>query len=146
CPLMTTRADWALPFDRLAYRLRPPRRGEIVGFVPAGQAGSPVATLLRTEPRLVGRVVGVPGDEVEVRQGQRFPYGPPPQEPSRAARAGIDSGATTPLEGQYFVLGDNRDLPVRDYHGGIVAERDLRGRLTAVGQRTWVFLLDASRC
>jgi len=146
CPLMATRPDASLAFDRLAYRMRAPRRGEIVGFLPSGWAEPPVSALLSAQVRFIGRVVGVPGDEVEVRKGKLYVNGQPHAEPYREDREGIDVGATRLLGGQYFVLGDNRNVPVQDYHGGIVTQRDLRGRLTAVGKRKWVFLVDSSRC
>ena len=146
CPLMASRTYVSLPFDRLTYRVRAPRRGEIVGFVPSGWTDSPASVLLRDRARLLGRVVGVPGDEVEARKGQLYLNGRPYDEPYREGRQGIDVGATRLLGGQYFVLGDNRDFPLAEYHGGIVTQRDLRGRLTAAGKLKWAFLVEAGRC
>ena len=146
CPVMASRTYVSLAFDRLAYRVRAPRRGEVVGFVPSGWTDSPASVLLRARMRFLARVVGVPGDEVEVRKGQLYLNGQPSDEPYREGRQGIDVGATKLLAGQYFVLGDNRDFPLAEYHGGLVTERDLRGRLTAVGQFRWAYLVEASRC
>ncbi len=146
CPLMASRTYVSLPFDRLTYRVRTPRRGEIAGFVPSGWTDSPASVLLRARVRFLGRVVGVPEDEVEVRQGQLYLNGQPHGEPYRGRRPGIDVGATRLRAGEYFVVGDNRDIPLAEYHGGIVTRQDLRGRLTAAGQWKWAVLVDASRC
>ena len=146
CAVVAPRIQGVLAFDRLTYLLRAPRRGEVVGFVPAGWTDSPVSVLLRARTRFLGRVVGVPGDEVEVRQGQLYRNGHPVNEPYREGRQGIDVGGTKLGGGQYLVLGDNRDMPIAAYHGGLVSERDLRGRLTAAGQLRWAYLAKASRC
>jgi signal peptidase I len=146
CPVLASRTQMPLPFDRLAYRVRAPRRGEVVGFVPPGWTDPPWSVFLRARPRFLGRVVGVPGDELEVRKGQLYLNGQPSDEPYREGRQGIDVRPTKLLDGQYFVLGDNRDVTLAAYHGGLVTERDLRGRLSAVGQLRWAYLVEASRC
>jgi signal peptidase I len=146
CPEITPRAHVPLAFDRLVYRVRAPRRGEVVGFVPSGWTDSPASVLLRDRRRFLGRVVGVPGDEIEVRQGQLNLNGRPADEPYREGRGEVDVGPTRLLADQYFVLGDNRDVPLAAYHGGLLTGRDLRGRLTEVGWVRWVYLDRASRC
>jgi signal peptidase I len=146
CPVMTARTHLPLAFDRLVYRVRAPRRGEVVGFVPAGWTDSPGSVLLRHRWRFLGRVVGVPGDEIEVRRGRLSLNGHPADEPYRVGRGEIDVGPTRLSADQYFVLGDNRDLPLAEYHGGLIAGRDLRGRLTEVAWLRWVYLMTAGRC
>jgi signal peptidase I len=146
CPVVMARARMPLAFDRLVYRVRAPRRGEIVGFVPSGWTDSPRSVLLRDRLRFLGRVVGVPGDEVEVRRGRLSLNGDPVDEAYRKGRGEIDAGPTKLLVDQYFVLGDNRDVPLAEYHGGLVTRRDLRGRLTEAGWVRWVYLVTVSRC
>jgi signal peptidase I len=146
CPVMASRPYVPLAFDRLVYRVRSPRRGEVVGFVPSGWTDSVASVLVRDHRRFLGRVVGVPGDEVEVRKGQLYLNGRLVEESYREGRGGIDVGPTRLLADQYFVLGDNRDVPLAEYHGGLVAGRDLRGRLTEVGRLRLAYLVEASRC
>ena len=129
-----------LPFDKLTYHLRPPRRGETVGFVPPGESEFP-SRLLRARMRFIGRVIGLPGDEVEVRSGRVYLNGRPSNEPYRLGGLQHSIPLTKVPEGHYFLLGDNRDRPVAEYHGGLVPERRVRGRLTEVGQLRWKFLV-----
>jgi len=147
CPVMASSRTYVpLAFDRLVYRVRTPRRGEVVGFVPSGWTDSLGSVLLRDHRRFLGRVVGVSGDEVEVRKGELYLNGRPVEESYREGRSGIDVGPTRLLAGQYFVLGDNRDVPLAEYHGGLIAGRDLRGRLTEVGRLRWAYLVEMGRC
>lgn len=133
-----------LPFDKLTYHLRHPRRGEIVGFIPPGSREFPWE-LLRARVRFLGRVVGMPGDEVEVRQGQVHLGGRRFDEPYHVG--GIDRNVppTKVPPGYYFILGDNRDVPLAEYHGGLVSEERLRGRMTDVGRVKWEFLVGKGR-
>jgi signal peptidase I len=145
CPVVPSRIYVPLPFDRLVYRVRAPRRGEVVGFLPSGSTEFPVTILLRDRWRFLGRVVGLPGDEVEVRQGRVYLNGKAVEEP-HGGPGGVDVGPTRVLDDHYFVLGDNRALPLDQYHGGLVARSDLRGRLTEVGWLRWNYLAEANRC
>lgn len=86
-----------LIINNLSYLLDDPQRGEIIVFRHP-----------RSEMNLIKRVIGVPGDHVEIRERQLFVNGvllPEPyiQEPI------VYEGAWTIPEGQYFVLGDNRN-------------------------------------
>ena len=91
--------------DKLTYRFRAPRRGEIICLV------EPVP------PRheVVKRVIGVQDDVIELRAKAVFVNGAAADEPyvrhSRAAErlAGDDLGPLTVPKDQVFVLGDNRD-------------------------------------
>ena len=127
-------AYMSLPFDRLAYRLGTPRRGEIMGFAPAGSPESFFTGRLSARVRFLGRIVGLPGERVEVRAGRVYLNGQPYGEPYPTTGARAELGATQLGEGQYLVLGDNRDLATSEYHGGLVSERDIRGRLSVTGQ------------
>jgi signal peptidase I len=130
----------SLPFDKLTYHLRQPARGEIVGFAPP-ESRERRPAIFGPRVRFVGRVVGMPGDEVEIRGGQVYLAGRPYGEPYRLGGADRHVAPTKVPPGFYFVLGDNRDVPLAAYHGGLVAEARLRGRLTDVGRLKWEFLL-----
>jgi len=144
CPVRPAQIYVPLPFDRLVYRVRAPQRGEVVGFLPPGSTELPVTILFRDRRRFLGRVVGLPGDEVEVRQGRVYLNGKAVEE-TYGEPGGVDVGPTRVLDDHYFVLGDNRALPLDQYHGGLIAQRDLRGRLTEVGWLRWEYLAK-SRC
>jgi signal peptidase I len=127
-----------LPLDRLTYRLRPPARGEVVGFVPPGrEADMPWALGYRA--RSIARVVGLPGERVEVRRGQVRLDGQPLDEPYRQGLGAhaIDVPPTTLPPGHVLLLGDNRAQAVEVYGGGVVPYPAIRGRLTEVGRWKW---------
>ncbi len=114
--------------SKIAYRLHPPRRGDIVVFdcpeVSCTErkrpAGSPVRRVLRSVAEGVGvvqpsaeefikRVVALPGETVEARSGAVYvngrrlvePYLPP-------GTATADFGPVTVPGGHLYVMGDNR--------------------------------------
>lgn len=94
-----------LLLDKVTFRLRPPRRGEIISF------RSPVGE----EHGSVKRVIAVPGDTVELREKKVYLNGEPQYEVyAYYARpgeklAGDTLGPLTVPEGAVFLLGDNRD-------------------------------------
>jgi signal peptidase I len=90
--------------NKLSYQLHPIHRGDIVVFKrPPGEAGDP------TIKDLIKRVIGLPGDTIEQRNGRVFinnreldePYLPPD-----TITTTLPSHVVAP--GQYFVMGDNR--------------------------------------
>lgn len=91
--------------NRLAYRFHGPRRGDIVVF----------ASPLDNKTGLIKRVIGLPGDEVEIRDKRVFLNGARLEEPyavyKRAAERleGDNLGPLKIPDGAVFVLGDNRD-------------------------------------
>ncbi|MCM2267290.1 MAG: signal peptidase I [Elusimicrobiales bacterium] len=94
-----------LILDKLTYRFRAPRRGEILAF------RSPVGE----DHESVKRVIALPGDTVELRQKRVYLNGESQLEfyvhysrPDEAL-AGDTLGPLTVPEGALFVLGDNRD-------------------------------------
>lgn len=112
--------DAEVPFTGLHVPLwRDPERGQMVVFRSV-QAGS---------PDLVKRVVGLPGDRLEIRAGMTRINGKPLAEPYR-------NGAPSPHEsfgpivvppGEYFVMGDNRANSYDSRFWGCVPRRNLIG-------------------
>ena len=83
-----------------AFVFNPPQRGDIVVFHIAGREGAD----------LVKRVIGLPGETVELRDGRVFIDGELLPEPYLT---GFDDSNEAPLsvpEGHYYVLGDNRGV------------------------------------
>ncbi|WP_178024147.1 signal peptidase I [Paenibacillaceae bacterium] len=88
--------------DKLVYRFAHPKRGEVVVL------RDPSAHADR-RPFLVKRVVAVPGDTVEVRDGELFVNGEPQDEPYTDST--IEDGDVAEVRlgaEEYFVMGDNR--------------------------------------
>jgi len=88
-----------LVVNKLDYRLHQPQRGDIIVFT------DPVSP----DRKLIKRVIGLPGETVEIKNGgvlieQQFLDEPYLEDPGNSSRA-----ASVLAEGQYFVLGDNRN-------------------------------------
>ncbi|MGG3455843.1 signal peptidase I [Paenibacillus rhizolycopersici] len=88
--------------DKMVYRFGHPKRGEVVVLKdPSVDADR--------KPFLVKRVVAVPGDSVEVRDGQLIINGESQNEPY--TDSAIEDGDMSEVQlgaGDYFVMGDNR--------------------------------------
>ena len=91
--------------NRLVYKFREPRRGEIISFTNPVDERTPN----------IKRVIAVGGDRVELRRKKVYLNGEPLEEPytvhTRASEdlAGDNLGPLTVPAESYFVLGDNRD-------------------------------------
>jgi len=105
--------------DLVSYRFRPPERGEIIVFdVPESVSEIP----------LIKRVVGIPGDTVETKQGAAYLNGQRLDEPYLKE---MTLGRMTPRlvpEGHVFVLGDNRNHANDSRYFGMVPYDDIIGR------------------
>jgi signal peptidase I len=88
--------DWVL-LDRHAYRHQPPQRGDIV-----------VARVGRE--RLIKRIVGLPGETVEIRKGRLFVNDQPAPEPHSILSGPLDIAKGQLRPDHYALLGDNRTV------------------------------------
>lgn len=103
-------------FDRLAYRLEPPRRGDVV------LASHPT----RPRDRIVKRVVGLPGDRIALRDGRLWVNAEPVGEVAR--EEGASREEWTLDDDQYLLLGDSPDLSTDSRHFGPVSGRAIQAR------------------
>jgi signal peptidase I len=103
--------------NRLAYRFAEPKRGEIIVF------RSPVVP----DEDLIKRVIGLPGDEIEIHDGQVIVNGTVLDEPYIAASP-IYSGQWQVVDGYLFVLGDNRSDSSDSHSWGLVPMQNVVGR------------------
>ena len=134
------RRNFPLSFDTLTYHLRSPVRGEIVGFLPLGRTAL-MAFMPGVRLRFLGRIVGLPGETVEVRQGRVYIETHMLEEPYLKGLLTIDVPSTKLPADHFLILGDDRSLPPADYEGGVLPQQRIRGRLTEVGHMKWRFLV-----
>lgn len=106
--------------DKLAYRLGEPRRGELAVFDSPEEGGLNVK-----------RVVGIAGDEVEIRDGVLHVNGERQREPYVNYRRndGAFFGPSNVPEGHVFVLGDNRQNSLDSRSIGPIPEERLVGEI-----------------
>lgn len=110
-------APTILPGDRLLVNIEPndPKRGEIWAF------SGPNSTFIK-------RVIGLPGETVEVQGGRVLVDGKPLLEPYLSTPM---TGAMAPVRlgpGQYFVMGDNRALSLDSRAFGPIHKGQFVGR------------------
>ena len=95
-----------------------PERGDIAVFL------SPTPP----ERDFIKRVVGVPGDLIEVRSGRVYLNGVPQDEPYIRGPANYQSPPQVVPRGEYFVLGDNRSNSSDSHVWGFLPADNLIGR------------------
>lgn len=103
--------------NKLAYRLGEYDRGDVVVF---HYPGSPPQDFIK-------RVIGLPGDTVEVQGGVVIVNGQPLNEPYIAAPPAYSSTWLVP-ENQLFVLGDNRNQSFDSHSWGFVPFDNVVGK------------------
>ena len=85
--------------DKVSYTFRPPERGEIVVLKNPNPG----------QPDLIKRIIGLPGETIDVHGGQLSVNGQPLTEPYIKQPMASDFPAMQLQAGQYFVMGDNRN-------------------------------------
>ena len=119
--------------NRFIYHLRDPRRGEIIVF------DTPDAARIKCGAggTFVKRLIGLPGDTVELRLKQGLGYvfinGKQLREPYLKAdrRSGEEFGPVKVAPGHYFMLGDNRSQSCDSREWGTVPRSNLIGKVFA---------------
>ncbi len=89
--------------NRFSYKFISPKPGDVIAFLPNGNTNTHY---------YVKRVIGVPGDIVQIKNGVIWVNGEEFEETITADRmeeAGIAAEPVTLGEDEYFVLGDNRN-------------------------------------
>lgn len=108
--------------SKFVYWFRPPHRGDIIIF------RSPV----NRRDDLVKRVVGLPGERIEIVRGRVLVNGQALDEPYLQRR---DRSNMPPLEvqpGHYFVLGDNRPNSEDSRFFGVIDRGAIKGEAVLV--------------
>jgi signal peptidase I len=104
--------------NRLAFKFRPPARGDIVAIRLAGP-----------HVVFVKRIIGLPGERLKIVQGQVFINDLPLSEPYVRARQPWDVPEVALPPRDYFVIGDNRAMRAADHSFGRADVARIIGRV-----------------
>jgi signal peptidase I len=109
--------------DKLSYNFAIPQRGDIVVF-------NPTETLEKQNfhDAFIKRVIGLPGEKVEVKGGRVFINDKALREQYIADEPNYQYGPVTVPDGQYLVLGDNRNNSYDSHYWGYVPREKIIGR------------------
>jgi signal peptidase I len=104
--------------NRLAFRWRDPARGDVIAIRLAG-----------TRVVYVKRIIGLPGERLRIESGQVLVDDRPLEEPYVVNRRPWDYPEVEIGPNEYFVVGDNRGMNLRDHAMGRVDAVRVVGRV-----------------
>ena len=121
-----------LIIDNHTYRSAAPQRGDIILYLPPPQLSAEFA--VNNNSAFIHRIVGLPGEVVEIRDGQVFINDAPLDEPYLAQPDAIDYeyGPETIPNDAYFVLGDNRNFSFDSHIWGMLPGELILGQAIGV--------------
>ncbi len=104
--------------NKLIYLIHPPERGDVIVFIPPNNSSRD----------FIKRVIGLPGNRVEITDGHVFVNGDELKEtyPLNIGTYSMPSVIVPP--DQYFVLGDNRNYSSDSHSWGTVSTKKIIGK------------------
>ncbi|HEY9906370.1 MAG TPA: signal peptidase I [Thermosynechococcaceae cyanobacterium] len=119
----TLEIDDRLIIDKLGYRFKSPQRGDIVVFSPTQKLEE-----LKYQDAFIKRVIGLPGEKVEVKNRRVYINDQPLSENYTKEAPQYDYGPQVVPQDQYLVLGDNRNNSYDSHYWGFVPREKIIGR------------------
>jgi len=104
--------------NKVCYHSSGPQRGEVIIFDPPFASPRP----------FIKRVIGLPGETVEIKDGKVFIDGIPIEEEYIMAPPNYTMPAIEVPENEYFVLGDNRNVSADSRNGWTVPRDNIIGK------------------
>ena len=130
--------------NKLSYTFGEPKRGDIIIFFDDGEKGNFFDEFARSfmnrfpmgmkedidSERLVKRVIGLPGDEIDIKEGSVYINGEPLDEPY-AVGITYPGNVDLPIvieENELFVIGDNREVSWDSRDFGPIEKKQVEGK------------------
>lgn len=121
--------------DKVSYRIRDPKQGEVIVFDRITMNGDQVQ-----HDDLIKRIIGLPGDRVEIKDCEILvnsrvlteSYLQDESSSDETPCALSDMGSIEIVEDEFFVMGDNRAESFDSRAFGTVKREDIRGRAFAI--------------
>jgi signal peptidase I len=129
--LPTLEINDRLIVDKLGYRFKEPRRGDVVVFKPTAKLEE-----LNFKDAFIKRVIGLPGDKVEVKGRVVYVNDRPLEEQYIEEQPNYEYGPVVVPENEYLVLGDNRNNSYDSHYWGFVPRENIIGQAIV---RFWPF-------
>jgi len=120
----TLKIDDRLMVDKLSYHFANPQRGDIVVFNPP----EAVIKEQNLHDPFIKRVIGLPGEQVEVKGGRVYINNLPLRENYIADKPNYAWGPQIVPPNSYLVLGDNRNNSYDGHYWGFVRRDHIIGR------------------
>ena len=104
--------------NKVTYWLHPPERGDVVVLRPPANEGA---------IPYIKRVIGLPGDKIEIEEGRVWVNGVILNEPYTGGPPAYRNNWVV-VEGYYFVLGDNRNNSSDSHRWGLLPQENIVGK------------------
>ncbi|MDF5733506.1 MAG: signal peptidase I, partial [Rhizonema sp. PD38] len=109
--------------DKISYDFSSPKRGDIIVFNPTKKLEAE-----NYHDAFIKRIIGLPGEKVEVKNGRVYINGSPLKENYIEAKPDYQWGPQTVPANSYLVLGDNRNDSYDSHYWGFVPRDKIIGR------------------
>jgi signal peptidase I len=121
--LPTLQINDRLIIDKISYNFRSPDRGDIIVFSPTDALKQQ-----KFKDAFIKRLIGLPGDKVEVKEGKVYVNNQPLKENYIEEKPNYNFGPVTVPPNQFLVLGDNRNNSYDSHYWGFVPRDRIIGR------------------
>lgn len=108
--------------NKISYRFETPERGEIIIFRPP----------LEIKRNYIKRIIGVPGDKIEIANGEIYLNDKKLEESYVKNRSHENMSPTIVPDDSFFVLGDNRPNSSDSRYWGFVPRKNVVGKAWVV--------------